>query len=720
MNLESKGFIHNEFDIEVRDSRTGEIKQTAKAYNIVLDAMFTCLLNRTGYFGYIAFGDGTGAQDKIRTSLFNFVGMKGAVQVETIKKAAPLASYVKRKITLLPSEFIGKVLTEVGIASAGTAASMVTHALIKDSEGNPISITKLDTDVITIYATVYARVLGFDASVGIVNFPSANALLSFMLSETSLAIPKIYVGSESSSIDTKVDSHVNIQLGSYKTPTLTKDSANKALVSSVVRFETTESNGPISEIGLEGVARISLKGSTVWPGKPYTNKSLGQGDGVTKYFHLPQGSERVSSIKVYNNSVLVDPSEYKIMSAPYLRDGWIQSPYQAYSHMPMDSYFSEDGQTYVEYDGYTYPYGPQLVAQTIKKTKIIVPASNSFRDISNGSDYPQGADIAYNKDKSIINISTNISGAVTGLFVWNVNVDYTLTSWGPTTLIASPAGLDRRQVMNAAPWSKDDKFVVMPLGVTAPYIKVYNFDGTNKVFGAQVIGQPTFPIGINSIKFSKDFSKIIIIKDASPYIEIRSFDSVTGLIGENVAQINSIPEVKPTRIRLSKTDTLIGFDFIGLYGPMICSIDFATGVIGTKYTISGGAKSIVSFDFAPDETYIVASESTKAYIYLIDKDDRILLDPRLIDVTPTGSIGLITHHPVNNAFIAGFKYSYGSAYYVMYMAIIESMKRTIKFNTIPASGAVLTTDYIIDYIPKSENYVLDLSYTISFAEDVSQ
>ena len=118
MKVESKGFIHNEFDIEVKDSRTGEIKQTAKAYNMVLNAMFTRLLTKTAYFGYIAFGDGTGAQDKIRTSLFNAVGMKGAVQVEVVKKASPLASYMKRKITLLPSEFVGKVLTEVGICDA--------------------------------------------------------------------------------------------------------------------------------------------------------------------------------------------------------------------------------------------------------------------------------------------------------------------------------------------------------------------------------------------------------------------------------------------------------------------------------------------------------------------------------------------------------------------------------------------------------------------------
>ena len=39
--------------------------------------------------------------------------------------------------------------------SSRTGTPLCTHALIKDMNGNPVVITKTDTDIITIYATVY-------------------------------------------------------------------------------------------------------------------------------------------------------------------------------------------------------------------------------------------------------------------------------------------------------------------------------------------------------------------------------------------------------------------------------------------------------------------------------------------------------------------------------------------------------------------------------------
>ena len=473
-------------------------------------------------------------------------------------------------------------------------------------------------------------------------------------------------------------------LGSYKTPTLTADAANKSLVSNVVRFETTESNGPISEIGIEGISRISLKGSSVWPGKEYLNKSIAQADGVKRYYHLSQGSERESSIKIYKNGVLVDPSEYKIMSAPYKLDAFIGSEYRTQYHISYDGYYADDGETFIVYDGYAN--SPQLLQQTVRKTKITSSIVNLGRDIPDGGDEALGRDMHHNKDKTIISISTYDYPSAVGLSMYNVNTNYKSNSWGPTTAIAMPAGLDRRVVVNGTPWSKDDKFVLMPTGIASPYIRVYNFDSVNKVFGAQVIGQLVFPSGVNSINFSKDGSRIIILKDASPYIEIRPFDSVTGLIGANIAQLSSIPEAKLIKMRLSKSETLIGFEFPGLYGPMICPINLVTGVIGTKFIVEGAAINVKTFDFSFDETYIIASEIyTNAYIYLIDREESTLLDPRKLNVAASGEVSLLTHHPVDNSFILGFDYYFGNSAYAMYMASIQSMKRTIKFNVAPAS-----------------------------------
>ena len=728
MNLESKGFIHNEFDIEVTDSRTGRVKQTAKAYNIVLDYMFIKLLSKEIYFNYIAFGDGIGAQDKTRTSLFNCIGIKSAVKVETIRKDFSLASYTKRKIAILPSEFIGKVFTEVGIGSTSSSTSgLVTHAIIKDSEGNPISITKLGTDLITIYATVYARVSGYGTNVGMVNSPNKNALLELLLSESSFTTPKLYVGTDSSSINEQNDSHVNLPIGVYRTPGLTADVANKTFVSNVARFETTESNGRIYEVGIEGVARILLKDSALWPGKEYLKIGLGQGDGISKHFSLTQGSELKSSIKVYNNGTLVSPSEYKIMSSPYAIDGWIPSLYKPYIHNPVDRFFTEDGRVLITFDRYVSSIGPSIVPTIIEKTKLLCPANRFIKSISDDTGYLVGNDIRYNKDKTLISINAYVYGKPGRLIVWNMNTDYSSNDWGPTTKLALPTSLNEGLVVNACPWSKDDKFVVIPLGTNAPYMKVYNFDSINKAFGAEVIGQIPFSSGVSSINFSKDGSRIIITKTVSPYIEIRPFDSVTGLIGANIAQLIDVPVTSP-KIILSKTETLIGFEFRGIYGPMICSVDLISGSIGKCFTIDGGARDIVSFDFSFDEEYLIAGEKgNRGYIYLIDKEDNALMYSKEVNLSPSQlavvenpPLTYVAHHPTEHSFIVDYEFSYSIPNLALNLGIVEGMRRTVKFKTPPKTGEILTVDYSIDYIPKSENYVLDVSYTISFAEDTPQ
>ena len=69
MNFNQKAVIHNRFDVEVRDAKTGELKQTAVAYNIILDRWFHYLTQTGGVDKFldslraIAVGDGTGTLD---------------------------------------------------------------------------------------------------------------------------------------------------------------------------------------------------------------------------------------------------------------------------------------------------------------------------------------------------------------------------------------------------------------------------------------------------------------------------------------------------------------------------------------------------------------------------------------------------------------------------------------------------------------------------------
>lgn len=162
--LEFRTSIHNRFDIEVRDAITGELKQRARAYNLICDALWDRLLAANsnnawtpqGYFGPICFGSGSGTPSASDTTLFTQLGYKDISNFDlhdSVDQIAAGVVYSQASIRLNAEEYVGDTLTEVGIAYDAT--HIVTHAMLQDMNGNPISIEKTATDIIDIYATVY-------------------------------------------------------------------------------------------------------------------------------------------------------------------------------------------------------------------------------------------------------------------------------------------------------------------------------------------------------------------------------------------------------------------------------------------------------------------------------------------------------------------------------------------------------------------------------------
>lgn len=164
--LDMRASIHNRFDIEVRDAATGELKQRAQAFNLICEALWDRLL-ATGsnnawspqrYFDFICFGSGSGTPSASDTTLFTQLGYKSLSNFtlhDGVDQIAAGLVYAQANIRLNAEEYVGDTLTEVGIAYDAT--HIVTHALLQDMNGNPISIAKTATDVIDIYATVYVH-----------------------------------------------------------------------------------------------------------------------------------------------------------------------------------------------------------------------------------------------------------------------------------------------------------------------------------------------------------------------------------------------------------------------------------------------------------------------------------------------------------------------------------------------------------------------------------
>lgn len=151
--------IHNRFDVEVIDSRTGKLRQRAQAENVICSQLWMRLFTPADYFSYIHYGTGSGTPAAANTSLFTFLGY-GTPSTSDDVVATDYANCVfslRRKIQLSETTAAGSTLTEVGIGYSTSSSTLCTHAMLKDANGNQISIAKTNTDIINIYATIFVH-----------------------------------------------------------------------------------------------------------------------------------------------------------------------------------------------------------------------------------------------------------------------------------------------------------------------------------------------------------------------------------------------------------------------------------------------------------------------------------------------------------------------------------------------------------------------------------
>lgn len=148
--------LHNRFDFEVRDSKTGELKQRAYAENVILDSYWTRIFTPNPANTHIHVGTGSGSLDPARTSLFTFLAAKASGWVAYDGNEAEGWISLKRSAIWQENENMNTAWTEVGVAYGTNSSYLTTHAVIKDMNGNPVTINKGTTDIITVYATIYA------------------------------------------------------------------------------------------------------------------------------------------------------------------------------------------------------------------------------------------------------------------------------------------------------------------------------------------------------------------------------------------------------------------------------------------------------------------------------------------------------------------------------------------------------------------------------------
>ncbi len=202
--------LRNEFRLVLTDARTGAVKQQAWAYNTILDRGFDRLLDnlrlatdnnvssyqlfrRTTaeshrrFGGSILLGTGTGTITPDRTAMFN--RLTGKVADGLHDKGydfGELTAYRTLYGVWTETSIQNQDITEIGMGSSTGDADLTTHALITDSAGNPITVSKGEWDILTVYATCYIELQphGYGSNLGYVEGASSSNFLLRWISES--------------------------------------------------------------------------------------------------------------------------------------------------------------------------------------------------------------------------------------------------------------------------------------------------------------------------------------------------------------------------------------------------------------------------------------------------------------------------------------------------------------------------------------------------------
>lgn len=362
LRIKQKAKIHNKFHLVLTDAKTGRVKQEAWAYNILLNRFFGAngtsgsifhpYYSSVRYFGTvfsaIRVGSGTGELSPSRQDLFTPLAAKAIGEADLFDRTYNfdlLQASVTMRAIWNETELQNTTIREIGYANGTGVNVALSHALLQDSEGNPIALNKGQFDVLTVYATIFVQLVdnynsqnfGFVQGThatyrnGLLDLFFRNAnLRSGFTSERAFALNLGTSGSPVSATQQHIltsvlqirhDQNVASDTGWIST---TFSYANKNLLFKY-RIQANQANttAGIKEIGLRfwqhahgfgpgaGLAsmvlpvfRSVLPLSNVFTGRAITGEEIGTGDGAQTVFTTQWAPiKEASSPVVYVNGV---------------------------------------------------------------------------------------------------------------------------------------------------------------------------------------------------------------------------------------------------------------------------------------------------------------------------------------------------------------------------------------------------------------------------------
>ena len=682
MNVQAKVNIHNRFDIEVRDAVTGELKQKAEAYNIVLDAMYSRLCAGNSYFYAIFFGTGTGTLSPARTSLFTHLGAKVATNMTQIK-AVPQSSW-KQYIVLNPEDNVGAVLTEVGIGYSTGSTNLLTHALLKDSEGNPISITKSALDVVTIYATVFVT---FDTTGIYFQGVAAglNQLMNYMIGGA---------GSPAGTFGLKTELCAKSG-GNTPSVTWTADTANKKRTSSVARFDINTGNMHAQAFEFDNTFAAKLPLTGVFDGQPYTGVAIGTGDGSTRQFFVPSLNVRQSTLAIKLDGVV---------NAAYTK--------KLFKTMGNSAFKGQDAQVTT--------YGAYSLAMSTDGLRIVAAGAgnpvNRLATISRASANDvwtyegQTPDLGMGGLSGIAMNAAGTNLVVLGQSAPYIKVfNYVAGAWVATT---APT------LASTHYWSamSDDGNVIALSSYDSVGIRVFDFNGTTWVERTKA---ETTISGNGMLALSPDGMSVLYRKTATT-LRLATWNGLTWSYRPDA----SVSSEASGQVAMSADCSVIATFGYGNTTPTTTDVFDWNGSAWVKRPSLPATPAVPSTSppcgtMSRDGTKIFRGGGTTFATYIIfgyewyngawyamptDNKNTNLQGPGRMACSADGSIVAMSCTSVSTTWET--------------LAVYENIHdyTMITFDAAPAAGVAITADYTVDGLHKTNQYVVDCSFSIKFGE----
>ena len=313
--------LHNRFDFVLRDAKTEEIINEYRAENIILDNFWPRYLsaNTNTCLDYIHFGSGTATPLPTDVKLTSWLGYKKSSNVgEGVDfsnfESNGIASVLKT-CRLQDTEFNDEYISEVGFSySTSSTANLLTKALIRDMNGNVVSIEKQAGQILDIFATFFVD-FGKNHYGGDVYYKSPNGWRFNWSSDDDAHILHRFLFSQSNKTDIynrrRYYKYENTKNTSYyyahSGVIISYDVGKKQMILTVPNLTAGVGNNlnGIKTINLLEELLIKVPNSII--SQPIIEKEIvGVGDGTNRSFNTKFGwIKNNSTCRVYVNDVEV-------------------------------------------------------------------------------------------------------------------------------------------------------------------------------------------------------------------------------------------------------------------------------------------------------------------------------------------------------------------------------------------------------------------------------